>query len=101
MQNESIGNPALSFADFATTREACGDELVLQPAVLAVHAWDLHVEDCNVCLVDGNDLCYEGRYLQDEVADRRASAVIGRGNSAGPTFHPRRRPLPAFTAVRA
>jgi hypothetical protein len=35
---------------------------------VAAADWDYHVESCDECLSQGNDLCYEGGYLAEEVA---------------------------------
>ena len=61
---------------------------------LAVDEWSLHVEACDVCLVDANRLCYEGQYLADEVVLTRAKIQAPeRAPAREPVLTPRRRPL--------
>lgn len=61
---------------------------------LAVHEWTVHVERCDVCLEDGNALCYEGQYLADEVVLVRESADRApRATWRAPTLHPKRRAI--------
>jgi hypothetical protein len=103
MQNPAPQNALLSTVDFfpAHPSESAGEALVLRPVVLSVHAWDLHVDQCDLCLVDGNDLCFEGQYLHDDVVGRRLHATPVRPEPPRPLLAPRRRPVPAFAGASA
>jgi hypothetical protein len=67
-------------------------DLLLVPADLALHAWDLHVDSCRDCLVSGNDLCYEGQYLADEFTIQRSVSAAPAADTRRPIFTARRRP---------
>lgn len=54
---------------------SASEDGVLRPVALAAQAWDLHVDACPLCLVSGNDLCYEGQYLHDDVVEVRLRAT--------------------------
>ena len=61
---------------------------------LAVQDWTLHVERCDVCLAEGNALCYEGQYLADEIVLVRDQAGPSpRPAWRAPMFGQRRRPI--------
>jgi hypothetical protein len=40
---------------------------------IAAAEWDDHVAGCDECLTQGNDLCYEGSFLADEVSATRGA----------------------------
>lgn len=61
---------------------------VLRPVALAAQAWDLHVDACPLCLVSGNDLCYEGQYLHDDVVEVRLRATPTGPSSIVDTVRP-------------
>lgn len=49
-----------------------------------VTAWDAHIDRCDVCLVQGESLCYEGEYLTERVVEARemARTLAARANRA-------------------
>ena len=67
---------------------------------IAAAEWDVHVADCDECLAQGNDLCYEGSFLAEEVAaTRRAPRAPVTLASLIPMLSLRRRPaLPGVEA---
>lgn len=68
--------------------------MVIEQIELRVRDWTVHVERCDVCLADGNNLCYEGQYLADEVVFTREKADSTRRPIwRAPVFNPRRRPI--------
>ena len=103
MPTPTLQNAVPTSADYSLgPRDAAyGDVLVLQPVVLAVHAWDLHVDGCVRCLVVGNSLCYEGQYLRDDVVDLRVRSSSYGTDPHRPLFNPRRRPSPGFSGSAA
>ena len=72
--------------------------LWLDPVNLAVRDWDVHVDRCDLCLARGNDLCYEGQFLADEVSITRARSMEP-DRPRSPLRAPRRRAM--FAGVRA
>lgn len=67
---------------------------------IAAAEWDYHVAACDECLIQGNDLCYEGGFLADEVAaTRRAPRAPVTLATLVPMLSLRRRPaLPGVEA---
>ncbi|MCI4318443.1 MAG: hypothetical protein L3J96_07885 [Thermoplasmata archaeon] len=47
--------------------------LTLHEVDLAIDQFDLHVHQCSMCLVQGNLLCSEGRYIAEDVAGLQAA----------------------------
>lgn len=45
----------------------------VSPVSLAIDEFDLHVHLCSFCLVRGNRLCNEGRFIAEDVATLRAA----------------------------
>jgi len=71
-----------------------GSNLYLEPVELTALSWDFHVDRCSVCLARGNQLCYEGQYLADEVAIVRMSLDgPSRPTRRHPILAPERRPI--------
>ncbi|MCI4339960.1 MAG: hypothetical protein L3K06_02110 [Thermoplasmata archaeon] len=46
--------------------------LSLEQVDLAIDHFELHVHQCNLCLVQGNRLCTEGRFIAEDVATLQA-----------------------------
>jgi hypothetical protein len=62
---------------------------------LIVRDFDLHLARCDLCLVEGSTLCYEGQYLVDEADHARTlqlRAAAAADRPTAPRF-PLRRPL--------
>lgn len=63
--------------------------LPIQPMDLALNDLELHIHGCAFCLVEGNELCYEGRFLAEDAAIRRQDIQ-----------RPTRRPIRHFVLLR-
>lgn len=73
---------------------------IVEEMDVAAAEWDDHVAGCDECLIQGNDLCYEGSYLAEEVAaTRRAPRAPVTLATLIPMLSLRRRPaLPGVEA---
>jgi hypothetical protein len=74
-------------------------EGLLTPVDVVVRHFDVHVDRCQLCLVQGNYLCYEGRAMIEDAAQLRSRAQ----RSRRPIFQgfPGARRRPAFPAAAA
>ena len=66
--------------------------LYLSPLDAVVQHFDHHVDGCDLCLVRGNSLCYEGRYLVDVAHETRVRAQRSRRPISSIFPSARRRP---------
>ena len=69
------------------------------PVEMLAYHFDVHVDRCDLCLVQGNLLCYEGRAMVEDAAQLRYRAQ----HSRRPIFHafPASRRRPVFPGANA
>jgi hypothetical protein len=67
--------------------------LTLSPVDAVVHHFDVHLDRCDLCLVQGNFLCYEGRSMVEDAAVLRYRAQGSRRPISNVFPAVRRRPV--------
>ena len=70
--------------------------LALQEVDLMIDHFELHVHQCDLCLVYGNRLCNEGRFMAEDVATMRAEIRRPMRRRSGGLWMLRRRSVPAL-----